>query len=103
MRFVRTEQVKFIYRTARLWICQQLTCCWIEGTIYGQWSTCRCRSGRHWQETRSISAVKTGLGECPKKKGSPENKNLDRDNTIQSVGRSLPKTIIPMTTILRVP
>jgi CRISPR/Cas system CMR-associated protein Cmr1 (group 7 of RAMP superfamily) len=56
--------------------------CWIEGTIYGQGSTCRCRSGRHtahWQETRSISAVKTGLGECPKKRGSPENKNLDID------------------------
>jgi hypothetical protein len=52
-------------------------------------------------ESRSNSAVKTGLGECPKKRGSPENENLDRDkkNTL-SVD---PKTIIPMTTILRVP
>jgi hypothetical protein len=24
-----------------------------------------------------ITAVKTGLGECPRKRGSPENKNLD--------------------------
>jgi hypothetical protein len=56
--------------------------CWNEGTIYGQGSTVRCSSGRdiaHWQETRSISAVKTGLGECPKKGESPENKNLDSE------------------------
>jgi hypothetical protein len=34
-------------------------------------------------------AVKTGLGECPKKRGFPENKNLDRIIKINTICRSL--------------
>ena len=48
--------------------------CWIVGTNYGQGSTLRSPSGldtAHW--LAHITAEKTGLGERPKKRGSPEN------------------------------
>ena len=65
--------------------------CQIDGTVIGQGSTLRSPSGLDQLIGRNlahITAEKTGLGEYPKKRGSPENQNLDSLNTIQSVGRS---------------